>query len=73
MNLLMNLRESKLRDPALLDEFYEKILMYYDCAENYYIVLIHAVYDVPGKTSDGEELQMHLRKYTISFFAAYAR
>ena len=55
--LLMNLRESKLRDPALLDEFYEKILMYYDCAENYYIVLIHAVYDVPGKTSDGETLE----------------
>ncbi len=55
--LLMNLRESKLRDPTLLDEFYEKILMYYDCAENYYIVLIHAVYDVPGKTSDGEVLE----------------
>ena len=55
--LLMNLRKSKLKDPALLDEFYEKILMYYDCAENYYIVLIHAVYDVPGKTSDGEELE----------------
>lgn len=55
--LLMNLRESKLKDPALLDEFYEKILMSYDCAENYYIVLIHAVYDVPGKTSDGEVLE----------------
>lgn len=40
----MNLRESKLRDPALLDEFYENILTSYDCAENYYIVLIHAVY-----------------------------
>mgnify|MGYP002522345847 FL=1 len=55
--LLMNLRESKLKDPALLDEFYEKILTSYDCAENYYIILIHAVYDVPGKTSDGEELE----------------
>ena len=33
--LLMNLRESKLRDPALLDEFYEKILTSYDCAEDY--------------------------------------
>lgn len=41
----------------MLDEFYEKILTSYDCAENYYIVLIHAVYDVPGKTSDGEELE----------------
>lgn len=55
--LLMNLRESKLKDPVLLDEFYEKILTSYDCAENYYIVLIHAVYDVPGKTSDGEVLE----------------
>lgn len=33
--LLMDLRESKLRDPALLDEFYEKILTSYDCAEDY--------------------------------------
>lgn len=55
--LLMNLRESKLKDPALLDEFYEKILTSYDCAGNYYIVLIHAVYDVPGKTSDGAEME----------------
>lgn len=55
--LLMNLRESKLKDPALLDEFYEKILTSYECAENYYIVLIHAVYDVPGKTTDGEVLE----------------
>lgn len=54
---MIDLRESKLRDPALLDEFYEKILTSYDCAENYYIILIHAVYDVPGKTSDGEMLE----------------
>ena len=28
----------------------------YDCAENYYIILIHAMYDVPGKSSDGIEM-----------------
>ncbi len=55
--LLMKLSESKLKDPELLDEFYEKILTSYDCAGNYYIVLIHVVYDVPGKTTDGEVLE----------------
>lgn len=49
--MLMELRKSKLTDSNLLDAFYDKIIESYDCAENYYIVLIHAAYDVPGKTS----------------------
>ena len=28
----------------------------YDYGENYYIILIHAVYDIPGKSSDGQEM-----------------
>ncbi|MEI3218488.1 MAG: DUF4317 domain-containing protein [Lachnoclostridium sp.] len=55
--MLMELRKSKLTDSNLLDAFYDKIIESYDCAENYYIVLIHAVYDVPGKTSDGVEME----------------
>ena len=54
--LLMKLRKSKLEDDELLDEFYDKIIKSYDFAENYYIVLIHAMYDVPGKSSDGTEM-----------------
>lgn len=53
---LMRLRKSRLTDIELLDEFYDKIIESYDYAENYYIVLIHAMYDVPGKSSDGTEM-----------------
>ena len=53
---LMKLRKSKLEDDELLDEFYDKIIESYDFAENYYIVLIHAMYDIPGKSSDGTEM-----------------
>ena len=37
-------------------ELYEKVIESYDYNENYYIVLIHAVYDIPGKASDGTEM-----------------
>ncbi len=53
---LLRLRDSKLQDDSLLDEFYQKIIDFYNYGENYYIILIHANYDVPGKSSDGEEM-----------------
>lgn len=53
---LLKLRNSQLKDDALLDEFYNKIIDTYVYGENYYIVLIHAVYDVPGKAKDGMEM-----------------
>lgn len=52
----MKLRGSKLQDNAILEEFYDKIIENYDYGENYYIILIHAVYDIPGKSSDGQEM-----------------
>lgn len=55
--MLMELRKSKLTDSDLLDAIYDKIIESYECYENYYIVLIHAAYDVPGKTSDGVEME----------------
>lgn len=54
---LMSLRESQLNDPNLLNEFYDKVIESYDYGENYLILLIHSVYDVPGKTSDGMEME----------------
>lgn len=54
---LMRLRKSRLTDIELLDEFYDKIIESYDFAENYYIVLIHAMYDIPGKGTDGAEIE----------------
>lgn len=53
---LLKLRDSKLQDDLLLEEFYDKIIENYIYGENYYIILIHAVYDVPGKSSDGLEM-----------------
>lgn len=54
---LYRLRESKLNNEVLLDEFYDKIIANYDYGENYYIILIHCCYDVPGKASDGVEME----------------
>ena len=53
---LLKLRDSKLEDDMLLEEFYDKVIATYDYAENYYIILIHAMYDIPGKSSDGLEM-----------------
>ena len=55
-HFLMKLRESKLTDDALIESFYDRIIETYDYPENYYIILIHGVYDIPGKSSDGAEM-----------------
>lgn len=51
--LLLRIRNSKLKDDALLEEFYDRIIASYEFVGNYLILLIHDAYDVPGKTSDG--------------------
>ena len=53
---LLKLRDSRLTDDHLLDEFYTRVIDSYDYAENYLILLIHSVYDIPGKSSDGSEM-----------------
>lgn len=50
---LYRLRESRLKDDALLEEFYDRIISSYEFVGNYLILLIHDAYDVPGKTTDG--------------------
>ncbi len=52
-DFLMRLRASKLKDDALLEEFYDRIINSYEFVGNYLILLIHDAYDVPGKTTDG--------------------
>ncbi len=54
---LLRLRDSKLRDDALLDEFYDKIIANYEFVGNFLILVIHDVYDVPGRTTDGIEME----------------
>ena len=50
---LLRLRDSKLKDDILLDEFYDKVISSYEYVGNYLILIIHDAYDVPGKTTDG--------------------
>ena len=55
-DFLMQLKNSKLTDDMLVSEFYDKVIEYYDFGEHYLILLIHAAYDVPGRSSDGSEM-----------------
>jgi len=43
-------------DDALLEEYYDKIIEAYEFVGNYLILVIHDVYDVPGKSTDGIEM-----------------
>lgn len=53
---LLKLRDSGLKDDDLLTQFYDRVISSYDFGENYLILLIHAAYDIPGKTSDGLDM-----------------
>ncbi len=53
---LLKLRNSRLEDDMLLEEFYDRVIASYEYAENYYIILIHAMYDIPGKSTDNLEM-----------------
>ncbi|MBS5282573.1 MAG: DUF4317 domain-containing protein [Clostridiales bacterium] len=53
---LLRLRDSELKDDALIEEFYDRVIADFDYGENYYIILIHCAYDIPAKASDGMEM-----------------
>ena len=53
---LLALRDSGLKDEELLDAFYRKVIDTYDYGEDYYIVLIHGNYDIPGRGKDNLEM-----------------
>lgn len=53
---LLELRDSKLLDTELLNEFYDKVIESYDYNENYYIIVAHGIYDIPGKAKDNTEM-----------------
>lgn len=54
--LLMKLRDDKLTDDETVDSFYNSVIDNYDYGENYYIILIHSSYDIPGRAADNEEM-----------------
>ena len=56
-DFLLRLRDSKLKDDVLLEEFYDRIIGNYEYVGNYLILIVHDIYDVPGRTLDGIEME----------------
>ena len=56
-DFLLRLRDSKLKDDILLEEFYDRIIDSYEYVGNYLILVVHDMYDVPGRTLDGIEME----------------
>ena len=48
--------DSRLKDDALLEQFYNRIIESYEYVGNYLILLIHDAYDVPGRASDNLDM-----------------
>ena len=53
---LMELKKSKLKDDALLENFYRSIIDGYDYTGNFLILIFHDAYDVMTKTTDNAKL-----------------
>lgn len=54
--LLMQLKQSGLKDDVVLRKFYDIIIEHYDYTGNFLIVVFHDAYDVMTKTSDNIQL-----------------
>ena len=64
--VLMALRDSCLKDDDLVEDFYQKVIETYDYPGKYLILLVHGMYDIPAKTSDGLALD-EASEYVYSF------
>lgn len=53
---LLDLKNSRLKDEDLLDEFYELVIDSYDYEGNFLILLFHDAYDIMTKTKDNIKL-----------------
>ena len=53
---LLGLKESLLKNDALLETFYDSIIDNYISAGNYLIVIFHDAYDILTKTTDNQKL-----------------
>lgn len=56
-SFLLELRNSRLTDDTLLEEFYSRVRNAYSHGGNYLILLAHHVYDIPGRSSDGSIME----------------
>ena len=53
---LLKLRDTKLMDYEILEAFYDKVIANYKTDGCYLILLIHSMYDIPGKAKDETEM-----------------
>lgn len=63
---LLRLRDSELKDPELVDRFFDQFIDTYLYAENYLMLLVHGSYDIPAKTTDQNDL-FDASDYVYSF------
>ena len=56
-DFLLKLKETRLKNDAMLELFYDRVIASYDYGENYLILLIHGAYDIPGRASDNLEME----------------
>ena len=56
VKLLQSLIDTELKDEAVTDEFYQKVVENFSYLDNYLILIAHQNYDVPGKTQDGIDM-----------------
>lgn len=62
----MRLRDSKLRDTEILDEYYNKIIEAHPIDGNYLILLFHDMYDIPGKSMEGHDESEEVFEYVMT-------
>ena len=60
---LMKLKNSKLKDDNILDEFYDSIIDNYDYTGNFLILIFHDAYDVITKTKDNIKIDESVEVY----------
>ncbi len=56
-NFLYRLQQSELKDEDLVSEFFEKVIDTYEAPGKYLVLLVHGMYDIPARTSDGAGLE----------------
>ena len=54
---LETLRKYYMNDEGMLTDLFDSIIGSYDSSENYLIIVVNGLYDIPGVTSDDQELE----------------
>lgn len=50
--MMEDLRKSRLEDETLTEEFFKVVRDTYHCSDNYMVILVHGMYDIPCKADD---------------------